>query len=193
MISTFFSRRYSRQGLWSLFLMCALPLHIWTMILAFRDMSWVSQRTDTWDAVGVFSYGLVFALAESLLLFLVFALLGFLISAHWDPQWRVSALAVLVFMLSLWAIIEQLFYLLVLPIPGFIIDLLVHSGHPLRTLYAGVFALVALTVAVPVVLVLRSKKAAALVQAAIDRLSMLAMFYLLFDVIGLVIVVFRNI
>ncbi len=191
-ISTFFSRRYSRQGLWSLFLICALPLHVWTMILAFRDMSWVAERTNTWDAVGVFSYGLVFALAESLLLFLVFALLGFLISAHWDPQWRVSALAVLVLMLSLWAIIEQLFYLLVLPVPGFIIDFLVHSGHPLRTLYAGVFALLALTIAAPVILVLRSRKAAAFVQAAIDRLSLLVMFYLLFDAVGLVIVVIRN-
>lgn len=192
MVSTFFSRRYSRQDLWSLFLMCALPLHAWTMILAFRDVSWVTDRTNAWDAVGVFSYGLVFALLESLLLFIVVALLGFLISARWDPRWRVNALAVLVLMFSLWAIVEQLFFLLTLRLPDFIISLLVHSGHPLRTLYLGVFALVALTIAVPVILVLRSKRAAAFVQAAIDRLSLLAMFYLVFDALGLVIVLIRN-
>lgn len=192
MVSTFLSRRYSRQGLWSLFLMCALPLHAWTMILAFRDVSWLTDRTDAWDAVGVFSYGLVFALAESLLLFIVIALLGFLISARWDSRWRVNALAVVVLMLSLWAIFEQLFYLVGLHVPGFIIDLLVRSAHPLRSLYVGVFALVALTIAVPVIVVLRSKRAAAVVQAAIDRLSLLAMFYLFFDALGLVIVLIRN-
>ncbi len=119
MLATFFKRRYSRQGLWSLFLMCALPLHAWTMILALRDVSWVTDRTNAWDAVGVFSYGLVFALVESLIIFLVASLLGFLISARWDREWRVILLTVLVLMLSLWAIAEQLFFLLPVRLPEF--------------------------------------------------------------------------
>ncbi len=192
MLATFFTRRYSRQGLWSLFLMCALPLHAWTMILAFRDMSWVTDRTNAWDAVGVFSYGLVFALAESLIIFLLASLLGFLVSARWDRDWRVSLISVLVLMLSLWAILEQLFFLLEVHLPGFLIDVLVRSGHPLRALYVGVVGLVSLTILVPVVLVLRSQKAVRFVEAMIDRLSLLAMFYLVLDVIGLVIVVIRN-
>ena len=56
--------RYTRQGLWTLFLMCALPLHIWTLILAFRDLPWLTDRTNAWDAFGVMSYGLIFALVE---------------------------------------------------------------------------------------------------------------------------------
>ena len=192
MLATFFSRRYSRQGLWSLFLMCALPLHAWTMILAFRDVSWVTDRTNAWDAVGVFSYGLVFALVESLIIFLVVSLLGLLVSARWDREWRVILLTVLVLMLSLWAIAEQLFFLLPVRLPPGIITLLVQSGHPLRTLYAGVIALVGLTVVIPVVLVLRSEQAVRFVRAVVDRLSLLAIFYLLFDAIGLVIVVIRN-
>jgi len=192
MLATFFSRRYSRQGLWSLFLMCALPLHAWTMILAFRDVSWVTDRTNAWDAVGVFSYGLVFALVDSLVIFLVASLLGFLVSARRDREWRVILLTVLVLMLSLWAIAEQLFFLLPVRLPPGIITLLVQSGHPLRTLYAGVIALVGLTVVIPVVLVLRSEKAVRFVRAVVDRLSLLAIFYLLFDAIGLVIVVIRN-
>ncbi len=192
MLASFFTRRYSLQGLWSLFLMCALPLHAWTMILAFRDVSWVTDRTNAWDAVGVFSYGLVFALLESLFIFVLASLLGFLVSARWDPKWRVSLLSVLVLVLSLWAIVEQLFFLLEVHLPRFLIDLLVHSAHPLRTLYIGVIGLVGLTILIPVVLVLRSQKAVRFVQAVIDRLSLLAMFYLVFDAIGLVIVVIRN-
>ena len=192
MLATFFSRRYSRQGLWSLFLMCALPLHAWTMILAFRDVSWVTDRTNAWDAVGVFSYGLVFALVESLVIFLVASLLGFLVSSRRDREWRVILLTVLVLLLSLWAILEQLFFLLPMRLPGPIITLLVQSGHPLRTLYVGLTALVGLTILIPVVLVLRSEKAVRFVRALVDRLSLLAIFYLLFDAIALVIVVIRN-
>ena len=192
MLATFFSRRYSRQGLWSLFLMCALPLHAWTMVLAFRDMSWVTDRTNAWDAVGVFSYGLVFALAESLIIFLLVALLGFLVSPRWDRDLRVSLLTVLVLMLSIWAILEQLFFLLEVRLPGGIINLLVQSGHPLRTLYLMVAALLVITIMGPVVLVVRSEGARRFVHGLIDRLSLLAILYLVFDLIGLVIVVVRN-
>jgi hypothetical protein len=192
MLASFFSQRYSRQGLWTLFLMCALPLHAWTMILAFRDVSWVTDRTNAWDAVGVFSYGLVFALVESLVVFLLASLLGFLVSARWNREWRVMLLTVLVLMLSLWAIAEQLFFLLPVRLPASIIGLLVQSGHPLRTLYLGVIVFVSLTIVIPVVLVLRSEKAVRFLRAAVDRLSLLAVFYLLFDAIGLVIVVIRN-
>ena len=192
MLASFFSQRYSRQGLWTLFLMCALPLHAWTMILAFRDVSWVTDRTNAWDAVGVFSYGLVFALVESLVVFLLASLLGFLVSARWNREWRVMLLTVLVLMLSLWAIAEQLFFLLPVRLPASIIGLLVQSGHPLRTLYLGVIVFVSLTIVFPVVLVLRSEKAVRFLRAAVDRLSLLAVFYLLFDAIGLVIVVIRN-
>ena len=64
-------KRYSKQGLWNLFLICAFPLHVWTIILAFRDFSWVTERTNSWDALGVVSYGLIFALIESVAVFLV--------------------------------------------------------------------------------------------------------------------------
>jgi hypothetical protein len=192
MVANFLTRRYSRQGLWSLFLMCALPLHAWTMILAFRDLSWVTDRTNAWDAIGVLSYGLVFALVESLLIFLVMTLLGFLISARWKPEWRVSFLSVMVLLVSLWAIVEQLFFLVGWRVPMPIIGLLVHSGHPLRALYIGVIGLVLLTFMVPAILVLRSEKARAFVRAMIDRLSLLAILYLVFDVVGLVIVLIRN-
>ena len=72
----FFANRYSRQGLGSLFLTCAFPLHFWALLMAFRDISWVAERTNLWDAIGVLGYGLVFALVESILIFLVLALLG---------------------------------------------------------------------------------------------------------------------
>ncbi len=192
MLATIFTKRYSRQDFLSLFLMCALPLHIWTMILAFRDMSWVAERTNAWDALGVFSYGLVFALFESLLVFLVAALLGFLVPGRWERRQRLNLLTVLVILISLWAIAEQLFFLLNLHLPGFFIRLLLESGHSLRTLYLVLGALVLITIILPVLVVIRSGKASGIVSAVIERLSLLTMFYLLLDAVAIVIVVVRN-
>ena len=192
MLGSWMRGRYSRQGLWSLFLMCALPLHVWTMILAFRDLSWVADRTNAWDAVGVLSYGLVFAFVESLVVFGVAALLGFLVSGHWAPQWRVGLLTVLVLVFSLWAIAEQLYFLLNVHLPAAMIEFLLHTDHPFRVLNAGVVGLVSATFLVPTVLMLRSGKAVRFVEGLIERLSLLTMFYLVFDVAGLVIVLIRN-
>src|SRR4026207_921538 len=95
--------RYTRGGLWSLFLMCALPLHAWTLILAFRDLAWLTDRTNSWDAIGVLSYGLLFALVESVILFLLVACLGLLLPRNWEPQRRTALLGIFALVLSLWA------------------------------------------------------------------------------------------
>jgi hypothetical protein len=172
--------------------MCAFPLHAWTLILAFRDISWLTDRTNAWDAVGVTSYGLVFAFVESLVLFAVMALLGYLVPVRWDVDRRVALLTVLTLVASLWAVLEQLYFLLDTGLPGWLMGFLVHSGHPARVFYILLFGLVGLTVAVPALLVLRSDRVYTTVRALIDRLAVLTMFYLVLDVIGLVIVIVRN-
>ena len=96
------TRRYSIQGLWSLFLMCAFPLHLWAMILIFRDMSWVIERTNVWDAIGVGSYGMIRAFVESVVVFVIFTVLGFLTPANWMIDRRIAFLSLLVILLSAW-------------------------------------------------------------------------------------------
>ncbi|MFH1183814.1 MAG: hypothetical protein V1755_02095, partial [Chloroflexota bacterium] len=127
--------RYTRQGLWSLFLMCALPLHAWTLLLAFRDLSWLTDRTNAWDALGVLCYGLLFALVESALLFLITVLLGLLIPKRWEPDRRIALLAGFVLVLAAWAMLAQLFFLANVRLPDGMIAFLVHSGRPLRVIY----------------------------------------------------------
>ncbi len=192
-LTAWFTQRYTRQGLWSLFLMCAFPLHAWTLILAFRDISWLTDRTNAWDAVGVTSYGLVFAFVESALLFLVMVLLGYVISPRWDPERRVILLTVLALMASIWAMLGQLYFLIGAGFPGWFLGLLIRTGHPLRALQAAAVVLVTLTVLAPVLWVLRSDRALTFMRALIDRLSVLTIFYLVLDFIGLVIVIVRNV
>ena len=184
---------YSRQGLWSLFLMCAFPLHFWTLLLAFRDISWLTERSNLWDAIGVVSYGLLFAFVESLMVFLVVALLGLLISAKWEEARRIALLSILMLVLSIWAMYGQAHFIWNLTPAGWILRLAAQSGHPYRIIFGITFIAVVLTVAVPTFLVLHWDKFFHFVREAIDRLSLLTSLYLVLDLFGLVIVVIRNI
>lgn len=186
-------KKYTKQGLWSLFLVCAFPLHVWTFILAFRDFSWVTERTNVWDAVGVMSYGLVFAFIESVVIFLIAVFLGFLVSKAWSENQRVAVMGHLALTASLWAIVTSLFFLIPITLSPSTIGFLVNLAHPLRFLYGVSLALVGLTVFVPTILILRSQSFFRAVQGLFDRLSMLTGLYLFFDLIGLGIVIFRNV
>lgn len=186
-------KRYSKQGLWSLFLICAFPLHVWTIVLAFRDFSWLTERTNSWDAIGVASYGLIFAFVESVLVFLFAVLLGFLIPKKWNENHRITVVGVLVLVTSLWAIFSYLFFMLNVSVPGESILFMADLAHPLRFLYAVSLVLVGLTVALPVYFTLRSKKFFKGIQGLFERLSLLTLFYLFFDFVGLVIVIVRNV
>lgn len=192
-MTNFLNHRYSKQGLWSLFLMCAFPLHAWTLILVFRDISWMTERTNAWDALGVGSYALIFAFVESLALFIVTALLGFLVSTAWDKERRVALLTILILVLSLWAMLSQLYFLANFQVPDSFISAMAQTARPLRSLYVILLAVIVPTVAAPAWLALRSDKTLRFVNALIERLSLLSAFYLFFDVIGLVIVIIRNI
>ncbi|MGB7873446.1 MAG: hypothetical protein WBL25_03605 [Anaerolineales bacterium] len=186
-------KRYSKQGLWSLFLVCAFPLHVWTIILAFRDFSWVTERTNSWDAIGVVSYGLIFAFIESVVVFLVATLLGFLVSKKWNEDRRISLMGILVLITSLWAIINYLYFMLNVSVPGGTILFMAGLAHPLRFIYTVSLVLVGLSVVMPVYFVLRSEKFLKGIQGLFERLSLLTLFYLFFDFVGLVIVIVRNV
>ena len=186
-------KRYTRQGLISLFLICAFPLHAWTIILVLRDLSWVAERTNIWDAVGVGAYGLVFAFFESLIVFAVFTLFGFFTPRRWTVDKRIAFLSLLVLLLSAWAIVSQLLFLWNISLPFSVLQSLIRSGHPVRILYAVSLSIVTLSVGVPVYLFMRSDQFIRSFQGLCERLSLLTGFYLFLDLAGLVIVIIRNI
>jgi len=174
--------------------MCAFPLHLWTLILFFNDYAWVAERTNAWDAIGVGAYGLVFAFLESVLVFLGAVVLGLLIPRKWDEDQRTALISVLVLITSFWAMIGQLYFLVNIRVtlPAAVALWLVQSGHPVRFLYLGAAVLIGLTVLPTTLLILRSRQAVAFVMASIDRISLLVMFYLFFDFVGVIIVILRN-
>lgn len=173
--------------------MCALPLHIWTIVLAFRDFSWISDRTNSWDSIGVLSYGLVYALIESIALFIIIAILGFLVSKKWEENRRITLLSVLAIIISIWAMFSNLYFLKELSPPPYVFSILIGFEHPLRSLYAITFALLASTFLIPSYLILQFEKPYQFIKDGLDRLSLLMTLYLFFDFAALIVILIRNI
>jgi hypothetical protein len=99
----------------------------------------------------------------------------------------------LVFITSLWAMVSYLYFMLNWSVPGETILFMAGLAHPLRFLYAVSLALVGPTIAIPAYFVLRSDKFLKGMQGFFERLSLLTLFYLVFDVVGLIIVIVRNV
>ena len=188
----FVTSRYSKQGLWTLFLVCVFPLHLWTLILAFRDISWVTERTNAWDAIAVVSYGMIFALAESVLMFLVLVFVGFLTPWRWESERRIAFLAFLVLILAAWAMISQLLFLWNVSLPASAIEYLRNSDHPVRITYAVCLMVITPTVLLPAYSFIKTNKAVTVMQNLMERFSLLSMFYLAFDLLGIFIILVRN-
>ncbi len=172
--------------------MTALPLHIWTIVLAFRDFDWISARTNSWDAIGVVAYGLIAAVLESLILFIVATLFGFLISNKWEEKRRITFMSSMIMVLSLWSIFNQSYFLNAWQLPAWLISLSIQSGRPLVMLYALAILATTASFVIPAYLVLRSNKTMEILQEGIERLSLLMTFYLVFDSLALILVVIRN-
>lgn len=184
---------YTRQTVWTLFLLCAFPLHLWTLFLSFRDVSWLTARTSLWDTVGVISYGLVFALFESLLLFTLALIAGFLVSLKWDANKRVALIGILFMIVGIWSAISQLFSIFTWSLPIGMVNLITHSGHPVRNLYSLLLIFVVPSLIIPTYAILQSSKAYSVFADVIDRLSLLTIVYLAFDVLAFGVVILRNI
>ncbi len=187
------NKYYSKQNLWSLFLICAFPLHLWTLLLAFRDISWVAERTNFWDAIGVVSYGMIFAFFESIIFFLFALLSGMLVPVGWGKDKRLAIMSVLTLILALWAMFPQLYALLSWNIPDWLIRSLVESAHPLRNIYAIALAFTIPSVVLPILMIYRSEKILRNILDGIDRLSLLTSLYLFFDLIALIVLIIRNV
>lgn len=187
-----FQPKYTWGERFRLFLVCAFPVHVWALLMAFRDFSWVAERTRVWDAVGLLAYALLIALLESVGVFLPVLFLAWLLPVRWHSGQRIALTGTLFLVVSVWAMLGQGYFLVQNPLPESLFNLLSASEHPMRILAAVILPLIALSAAIPAFLILKSRKFLEGVLQFFERLTLLSTFYLLLDVIGIVILVIRS-
>jgi len=186
-------KRFSWRGLWTLFLVVAFPIHVWAFFMFFEDYAWITRRTNAWDAVGVGAYGLLFAFAESLFVFLCAVLLSLLLPDKWPESKRIALVGWLVWVTAFWGILGQLYFIWNLPIPDLIYRFLRSQAHPARIVYGIWFLPVLITILLPVYGVLKSEKFTRTTLAIFERVAILTTLYIILDLISLILILFRNI
>jgi hypothetical protein len=185
------STRLSLAYYFKLLLIVTFPLHVWALIMVFRDLEFVSERTELWDGIGYAGYSLMFTLFESLILTLIVWLLTLLLPKKWTTQRTLSIAGSLFLILAIASIIDMAFHAFneVRLSKQYLHGL---ATYPALT-YAFITGAIVVTMAAVVWVIVKSRRGEKLFAEIFDRVMLLSYFYLFLDVVGLVIVILRNV
>jgi len=157
----------------------ALPLHVWAILNILAIVPAWLLRASLWELAGVISYPLVDALLESAILWIVLVGISFILPRRWLADRFVALSGIIVWILAAWAVLVQFIY-------G---DLLQWSTG---AILAGML-LVLVSLGLVYWLVHRSPRLEGWIKKGFQGLSVLTYVYMAFDVLGLVVIVLRNI
>jgi hypothetical protein len=166
-------RRFSQDDLIQLFVFCAFPIHVWSMILELQEIPSMLLQMSVNEIIGSLAYNMLFTLVESLIIYAIVLAIGLLLPRRWIHTIYVPIGSVVLTELSLFMMLFQWFdlqsysrkYLLVLSLPILLLSILVVPRIP---------------------------KLNQITHSIANRLTVLTTVYILFDVAGMIIVVTRN-
>lgn len=177
-MAIFKSRGLSRGDLSLAFVAIAFPVHVWAIINILNFLpSWL-LRLSIWELAGVIGYPLVEALLESCIVWLVLVALGFLLPRKWLAEKFVALSSALVWLLAAWTVLVQ-----------FIFGRILQWGP--GQMIPGLL-LVAFSFGFVTWLVKRHGRIEGWIKRLVQGLVVLTYFYMVFDMLGLVVVILRN-
>lgn len=171
-MDTFKQRLPAKKDLFPLFSVCAFAIHIWAMLSIFVEVPSLLLRLDFNDFVGAIAYTLTFTLLESLLGFTIVLALLTLMPHKWRKYSTIATGT------------------LILCILQYSILLVSELATSVTSTLLGLLGLLA--IAGIFVQLMRRGRVSILVDF-VDRLTVLTGLYITFDIIGLSIVIIRNI
>lgn len=180
-----------RQQIWTLFLICSVPVNLWSILLLLRDYDWVLEQFSFDVYLGYAGYALVGALLESVILAGVLFLLGILVSPNWGADTRKVVLIVSLGVVTLWAVAGQVYFLLLESPPGWMAWILLRMPYHRNEAMIALWGLVISSAVLPIFFVLKGSRLKTRILAFTDRLMVLARFYLALDGLALIWVIFR--
>jgi hypothetical protein len=190
----------SPAGLWQLFLIITAPINFWAVLITLRDMDSVIKSTNLWEGIGASSYALMFALVESISILIIFSLLGLLLPREWSEKQKVLILGILSVVITVWGILKQINFELYSPqfkyqAKGALVVLLNQTARPV--VYGGValialFGIILLSVILPVIFITYSEKSREKLDKVVQQVSVLSRLYVGLDILGLIIILIRN-
>ncbi len=175
----FKSRRLPPGDLSLAFGAIAFPLHVWAIVnILVIFPAWL-LRASLWELVGVVSYPLVDALLESCILWIGLVGLSYVLPKKWLANKFAALSSVLVWLLAAWAVLAQ-----------FTFDSILQWG-PGQMLPA--LLLVVFSFGLVYWLVQRYGRLEGWIRRLTQGIAVLTYFYLTFDLLGLAVVIMRNV
>lgn len=163
------------------FLTIIAPIYLWALIIFFRELPSYIMRLSTWDILGIFSYVLLIALTDALLLTLVLIIITIFLPLGMLQERFVSTATVLGYM----AVIAFLPFVL-------------QNGYSMIALYAskswfwGLWFIVIVAVSVFLLFLnVRSSRFRQTVLAFVDKVAVLSTVYLFVSAVGIVVILAR--
>jgi hypothetical protein len=156
----------------------AFPVHVWAIINVLAIFPAWLLRLSIWELAGVISYPLVDALLESCILWTVLVGLSYILPKKWLANKFVGLSSALMWLLAAWAMLAQ-----------FIFDRIIEwgTGQLLPALL-----LVVLSFRLIYWLVQRYGRVEGWIKKITQALVVLAYIYVVADLLGLVVVIIRN-
>jgi hypothetical protein len=177
-LAIFKNRLPSSQEAIYAFVASILPIHIWLIFNVMREIpAWI-LRLSLWDMIGVIAYSLAFALVETAIIFLGVVLLGVILPKSWFRHKFVALSSTIVFLASFWVIF--LHYNIEIIDERLLVPAVIWGGTLVLALILAITA------------VLRSTKIEAAIDAFVKRLAALSFIYLFLDLVGIILVIIRN-
>jgi hypothetical protein len=161
----------------------AFPIYVWAILNFLRDVPNLLLKLNTWAVVSVLAYVLVFALLESLVVFIIFLVLSILLPAGWLRQQLVVRATIINICTALWSMVAHFL------IDTTDIDLSLSFFIPFGF---GVI-LYGLVLGGLLFLAHRRQRISALITAFAERLVVLSYLYMFLGVLGLLIIILRNV
>jgi hypothetical protein len=170
----------SRNEYWQLFLVCVLPIHIWAILVFLRRMPTMLTQLKATEIIGVAAYVLAFALLESLFLFGVLSLADHFLFRKLLNSTPLPVGTIFVFLASATAAVIHL-----------------HKDWDIQIVTFSQWskiwgALGLVSIGLLLGWLKRNPGLKRIIFEGVDRLSLLSMLYLGFDLAGVIVIVLRN-
>lgn len=169
-----FKDRFTREDLVVLLVYTAFPIHVWTIVNMLKDVPSWALYMRYGELLSTVSYTLVFALFETIIILFPIVLVGLIVPVRWLRELFVPWAGLMLFEGAFAAIAVQ--------------EVIVTHGPIKKAL-----AIVLIVMAVSTVIVIWSERLKRLIRFVAERLAVLSLLYIFVDLIGLVIVVVRNV
>jgi hypothetical protein len=184
----------SKKELRVLFLACVFPIHLWAIIIIFRDLEYIIAERNLSYAAGYAGYILTFALVESCLFFVFMFLLSYLYPQTLKRNGKAfTTTCALALIFAFWAIANQTFYMMVESPPAFFSWVMLRIPHRQTLAFSILIILVIASFAAPISVILKSSKWQNRMNTFVERISLLSLFYLIIDAFVITAAVLRYI